>query len=117
MSEYFEERARAWLKSLFGDTNEKRLKALEGYVVRANQLEPEMIKLSDDELKGKTAEFKTKIENYLKGVEDIKLMSDEAPKMPGQLRNTKDKALGEILVQILPDAFAVCREAGKRVLN
>jgi len=117
MSEYFEEKARAWLKSLFGDTNEKRLKALQGYVVRANELEPEMVKLTDDELKGKTAEFKNIIENYLKTVEDVKLIADDTPKMPGQIRSTKDRALGEILLKILPDAFAVCREAGKRVLN
>jgi preprotein translocase subunit SecA len=108
---------RGWLKGLFGDNNDKRLKMLREYVVRANALEPAMMALTDDELRGKTAEFRNMIDNGLKGVEDVRLIPDDAPKMPGQIRSTKDKKLGEILEHILPDAFAVCREAGKRVLN
>src|SRR5215471_7472088 len=117
MSESWEEKARGWLKGLFGDTNEKRLKMLQEHVVRANALEPEIAKLTDDELKGKTAEFKGKIDNYLSGVEDRILIPPDAPKMPGQIRTEKDRALGQILEQILPEAFAVVRETGKRVLN
>ena len=39
MWESFEEKARGWLKTLFGDTNEKRLKLLQGYLETANGLE------------------------------------------------------------------------------
>jgi preprotein translocase subunit SecA len=113
----FEERARAWLKGLFGDTNDKRVKFLQTYVDRANSFEPTISKLTDDELRGKTAEFKQKIDNALQGVEDRKLIPDDAPKMPGQIRTVKDGVLGQVLEQILPEAFAVCREAGKRILN
>jgi len=113
----FEDRTRAWLKGLLGDTNEKRVKFLSAYSVSANTFEPAIEKLTDDELRGKTAEFKQRIENALKGVEDRKLMPDDAPKMPGQIRTVKDGVLGNVLEQILPEAFAVCREAGKRVLN
>lgn len=116
MSE-FEDRARGWLKGLLGDTNEKRVKFLRGYVEQANHFEPLIEKLSDDDLRGKTAEFKNKIENALKDVPNVKLIADDVPKMPGQIRTTQDKQLGVILEQILPEAFAVCREAGKRVLN
>ncbi len=113
----WEDKARAWLKGLFGDTNEKRLKMLEEHVVLANVLEPQIEKLSDEELKGKTAEFRQKIDNYLSDVEDRVLIPPDAPKMPGQIRTEKDRALGQILEQILPEAFAVVRETGKRTLN
>ncbi|PWT96267.1 MAG: hypothetical protein C5B53_10015, partial [Candidatus Melainabacteria bacterium] len=117
MVETWDERARGWIKTLFGDTNEKRLKLLTGYVTAANALEPSLEKLSDEALKGKTGEFKEKIEKALANVADVKLMPDDAPKMPGQFRTQKDKVLSEVLEQILPEAFAVVREAGKRTLG
>ncbi len=113
----WEDRARGWLKGMLGDTNERRVKFLRGFVEQANTFEPTMEKLSDDDLRGKTAEFKNIIENALKEVENVKLIADDVPKMPGQIRTTQDKQLGMILERILPEAFAVCREAGKRVLN
>jgi len=112
-----EDGLKGFLKKLFGDTNEKRVKELQPYVDRANSFEAAMQKLTDEELKGKTAEFKLKIENALKDVPDVRLLPEDAPKMPGQLRTQKDKVLGEILEQILPEAFAVCREASVRVLG
>jgi len=117
MSESWDDRARQWLKGLFGDTNERRLKVLQEYAVRANALEPELEKLSDDQLQGKTAEFRQKIDNALAGVEDIQLIPPDAPKMPGQLRTQKDKVLGQVLERLLPEAFAVVREASKRTLG
>jgi len=117
MTESWDERLRNGLKVLFGDTNEKRVKALEQYVTAANAFEPEMQALSDEALKGKTATFKQHIDNALSSVPDIKLIPDDAPKMPGQLRTQKDKVLGDVLEDILPESFAVVREAAKRVLN
>jgi len=117
MTESWDEKLRNGLKVLFGDTNEKRVKALEQYVTAANAFEPEMQALSDEELKGKTATFKQHIDNALSSVPDIKLIPDDAPKMPGQLRTQKDKVLGQVLEDILPESFAVVREAAKRVLN
>lgn len=117
MSDSWDDKARQWLKGLFGDTNEKRLKGLQAYVERTNVFESELSKLSDDELRGKTAEFRQKIDNALAGVEDIQLIAADAPKMPGQLRTQKDKVLGQVLEKMLPEAFAVCREAGKRTLG
>lgn len=116
MSEW-EDRARGWLKGLLGDTQEKRVKYLRGYVEQANAFEPSIEKLSDDELRGKTAEFKNKIDNALKEVPLQKLIADDVPKMPGQVRTTHDRQLAMILEKIMPEAFAVCREAGKRVLG
>ena len=77
----------ALIKKFVGSKNERELKRLWPIVDRINQLEPEISKLSDEALRGKTAEFK---ERY---------------------------GRGESLDAMLPEAFAVCREAGKRVLG
>lgn len=113
----WDEKGREWLKGLFGDTNERRVKNLEPYVARTASFEEQIKKLSDDELKGKTAEFKQKIENALKDVPDLKLIPDDAPKMPGRFRTQKDKVLASVLDDILPEAFAVVRETGIRALG
>jgi preprotein translocase subunit SecA len=113
----WDERGRQWLRGLFGDTNERRLKDLRPILERANMLEPEMEKLDGEDLKRKTVEFRTKIDNALKDVPDIKLIPDDAPKMPGHVRTQKDKVLGEVLHDIMPEAFAVVRETSKRLLN
>src|SRR5690348_13779285 len=77
----------AIVKKFIGSKNERELKRLWPVVERINQLENGMVKLSDAELRGKTAEFK---ERY---------------------------GRGESLESLLPEAFAVCREAVKRVLG
>ena len=75
------------LTRVFGSRNERLLKQLDRLVVRINALEPELQKLSDEELKAKTPEFQKRV------------------------------AEGEALDKILPEAFAVCREASRRVLG
>lgn len=82
------------LKSLLGDPNERKVKKYKPLVTEINLAEEEIQKLSDDELRGKTAEFKQKLAK-------AKTRADEK----------------EILDEILPEAFAVVREAGKRVLG
>ena len=89
------------LLKLLGDPNEKKVKKILGIIDHINSLEPEFEKLSDDELKAKTAEFKQILANR---------QTSENPKA--------DKILEkEALDKILPEAFATVREAGKRVLN
>jgi preprotein translocase subunit SecA len=75
------------LTSLFGSRNDRVLRQLSKTVVRINALEPEFEKLSDEALRGKTAEFKKRI------------------------------ADGESLDKLLPEAFAVVREGAKRTLG
>jgi len=75
------------IKKVFGSKNERELKRLWPIVDKINAMEAKIATLSDDELRGRTAEFQ---ERYRKG---------------------------ETLESILPEAFAVCREAGKRVLG
>ena len=76
-----------FLKKIFGSRNERLLRQYRATVARINALEPAMEGLSDAQLTAKTAEFK---ERY---------------------------AQGESLDDLLPEAFAVVREAGKRVLG
>jgi preprotein translocase subunit SecA len=75
------------LTSVFGSRNERLLRQLGGIVKKINALEPQMQALSDTELQAKTPEFQQRI------------------------------AKGESLDKILPEAFAVCREASHRVLG
>lgn len=75
------------LKKLFGSKNEREVKRMLKAVQSVNVLEEQMIALSDEQLRDKTGEFKARL------------------------------AKGETLDQILPEAFAVAREAGKRVMG
>lgn len=75
------------LKKLFGSKNEREIKRLLKTVSTVNAFEEKMVALSDEQLRGKTAEFKERL------------------------------AKGETLDQLLPEAFAVAREAGKRVMG
>ena len=72
---------------IFGTYSEKEVKRVMPIVDKINGLEPEISKLSDEELTGKTQEFKKRLNE------------------------------GETLDDILPEAFAVVREASKRVLG
>jgi len=75
------------IKKIVGSKNERELKRIQPLVERINQFEPKVSPLSDDQLRGKTSEFKERIER------------------------------GESLDEVLPEAFAVVREAAKRTLG
>jgi len=75
------------LRKIFGSRNDRLLKRYTQTVRAINSLEPEIEKLSDEDLRAKTEQFKQRF------------------------------AKGETLDQLLPEAFAVVREAGKRALN
>ncbi|HEY4082884.1 MAG TPA: DEAD/DEAH box helicase, partial [Burkholderiaceae bacterium] len=75
------------LTQIFGSRNERLLKQYRRVVLQVNALEPQFESLSDDELRAKTESFKQRVQG------------------------------GESLDQILPEAFAVCREGSKRVLK
>jgi preprotein translocase subunit SecA len=115
--ETWEDKAKTWLRALFGDTQEKKIKFLQDYVHRANSFESVLVKLEDAELQAKTVEFRNRIDNALKNVPDKLLIPADAAKMPGQLRTEKDRVLAGVLDEMLPEVFAVCREASKRVLG
>jgi len=90
-----------WVKRIFGSSSDVFLKMARPIVVEVNDLETQIEKMSDHELKAQTAKFKERITAELKGIED---------------KDERRKAEQEILHQLLPEAFATVREAGKRVL-
>src|SRR5690349_21115599 len=75
------------IKKIVGSKNERELKRLWPIVAKINGLEGQIAALSDEQLRNKTAEFKERLQR------------------------------GESLDAILPEAFAVCREGGKRALG
>jgi preprotein translocase subunit SecA len=77
----------ATLAKVFGTKHDREIKRMRPLVAAINDLEPQLKGLSDDELAAKTAEFKQRVAN------------------------------GAALDDLLIEAFAVCREAGRRVLN
>jgi preprotein translocase subunit SecA len=90
------------LTKIMGDPNERELKKIRPIVARINDLEPELEKLSDEDLRGKTAEFRQLIDAAAEDAEN-----DEE----------RRKQQEEMLDEILPEAFAVVREAGRRALG
>ncbi len=74
-------------KKVFGTPNDRKIKAVQPLITKINNLEPEFQALSDDQIKVKTEEFKTRIKD------------------------------GESLDSLLPEAFANAREAAKRTLG
>ena len=77
----------SFLTKIFGSRNDRLIKQYRKRCVEINKLEPEMTKLTDEELRGKTAEFRDRLSK------------------------------GEDLQHLLPEAFAVVREASRRVLG
>src|SRR5262249_32631300 len=79
-----------------------------------NALESEMQKLSDDQLREKTEEFRRRIQQRLAQLPEE---PEADPERRKQLEQERLQAINEVLSQILVEAFAVVREAGRRVLN
>src|SRR3989441_715857 len=77
-------------------------------------LEPEMQKLSDEQLRARTEEFRARVQERLSHVADE---PDADPDRQKQIDTERNQALKEVLDELLVDAFAVVREAGRRVLN
>jgi preprotein translocase subunit SecA len=90
---------------LFGTPSERRLKGLRSYLERINELEPEMEKLSDEDFPKKTQEFQKQIKAQLELID------------PSLEKEERQKHLNAALWEILPEAFALVREAAKRVLK
>ena len=99
---------------VFGTRNEREIKRLMPRVEAMNALEPEMQKLSDEQLRAKTDEFRRRVQEHVSVIPDE---PDADPDRIKQLEEERSKVLNEALDEILVEAFAVVREAGRRVLN
>jgi len=87
---------------VFGTSNEREIKRILPRVDEINALESAMKQLTDEQLRAKTEEFRQRIRERLDAIEDA---------------DQKDQELKTALDEILPEAFAVVREAGWRVLQ
>jgi preprotein translocase subunit SecA len=102
------------LGKVFGTKNEREIKRMMPRVAAINALEPEMQKLSDEELRAKTDEFRARIQERLGAIaDDTEADSDRQDEIEAERRRVLDQVLDEIL----EETFAVVREAGRRVLN
>ncbi|HEY8181413.1 MAG TPA: preprotein translocase subunit SecA, partial [Thermoanaerobaculia bacterium] len=101
------------LTMIFGSKHERDVKGMLPKVAQINALEPEISKLSDDELRGKTVEFRERLRPV---VEVLDAAKKEVPRDENAITAAKTD-LQEALDDLLPEAFAVCREAAKRTLN
>jgi preprotein translocase subunit SecA len=102
------------LGKVFGTKNEREVKRLLPRVEAINALEPEMQKLSDEQLRAKTDEFRKRIADR---IAQIAGEPDADLERQKEIDEERRKATNEVLDQILEEAFAVAREAGRRVLN
>jgi preprotein translocase subunit SecA len=102
------------LGKVFGTKNEREVKRMLPRVEAISALEPEIKKLSDDQLRAKTDEFRARIQERLGRIADE---ADADPDRRAEIETERYKALQEVLNELLVEAFAVVREAGRRVLN
>ena len=101
------------LTMMFGSKHERDVKAMRPIVAQINALEPQVSALSDDQLRAKTDEFRERLRPAVQAVEEAK---KEVPREENAIKAAQAD-LQAALDELLPEAFAVAREAGKRVLN
>ena len=119
----------SWIKKVVGTKNEREIKRLRPLVQLVNALEPEYQKLTDDELRAKTEQFKNRLQEStaearkeLEEAEagfaslDAEQREEHQERVAGldkQLRQAEADVLGELL----PEAFAAVREASRRSIG
>lgn len=118
-----------FLSKLFGSKSERDIKAIMPLVNQIKEEYSKLTNLSNDELRAKTVEFKSRIAEYLKELDDEiaqlnekgeDAATDMAEKTSlyekvDKLTKDRDKKLEEILLQILPEAFAVVKDTARRL--
>ncbi len=95
-----------FLGKVLGDPQKRKVKQYQPILDRINSLEGEIKRLSDEELRGKTAQFKEQVSQAIAG-----------QNLAGMEIKDRRKVLDVALEPILPEAFAVVREAAQRVLG
>ena len=99
------------LTKIFGTSNERIVKRLMPTVATIGELEPQMQALSHADLRNKTNEFKARIAARLDGIGTGTITDSDEDKSARKL------AEKQVLDELLPEAFAVVREAGRRILG
>ena len=116
-----------FLKNILPSKKDKDIKELQPLVAKINERFENLSSLSDDELRGKTQELKEQIQTHTqeisKEISDLKLEAIETKdidqkegiyKELDQLKESYAEQLEEVLMDILPDAFAVVKETARR---
>lgn len=114
---------------LFGTKSEKDIKAILPYVEATNRIFDSFREISNDELRAKTGEVKARIDEFLsetdKEITKLHRMIDEQPDMDinekeetfaqiDKLEEERNEKLDEVLLEVLPDAFAIVKETTRR---
>lgn len=117
------------ITKIFGNKSDKDIKAIWPIVHQINEEYEKLSELTNDELRGKTDEFKQRIQEYLGDIDnDIQEYRDQMANDPDmhpeekekiyeeldRLEKERDKHLEEILEQLLPEVFAVMKETARR---
>lgn len=117
------------ITSLFGNKSDRDIKAVLPLVGEINTAYSQLQRLSNDELRAKTAEFKARIADFLKDTDaqlaDLRAQAEKLTEAENEqkfalyeqidaLIKTRDKQIEEILGQLLPEAFAVVKETARR---
>ncbi|WP_286743772.1 preprotein translocase subunit SecA [Roseivirga sp. UBA1976] len=117
------------LAKLFGSKSDRDIKEVTPYVEEINKIYTSLAGLSDDELRGKTEELKTRIATDLKSIDDqIAELHDKIQNQPDldiqekeatfeaidKLEEDRNEALEKTLMTILPEAFAIVKETARR---
>ncbi|MBL7788326.1 MAG: preprotein translocase subunit SecA [Chitinophagales bacterium] len=114
-------------KIMGGSKQDKDVKAATPLVIKINEIYQTLSGLSNDQLRAKTAEFKSKIADYVSDIdsaiaefkqkaneEEEVLQKEKYLNKIDELVKEKDKHLEEVLMEILPEAFAVVKETARR---
>jgi preprotein translocase subunit SecA len=118
-----------FLSKLFGSKSERDIKSIQPIVEKIKGEYSKLTNLSHDELRAKTIEFKSRIQEYLKEIDteiaELKTKADdtavdisektEVYEKIDKLNKDRDKKLEEVLADILPEAFAVVKETARRL--
>ena len=117
-----------FLQKIFGDKSGRDLKELRPFVDKVNRAFDQFQSFSNDELRAKTLEFKEKIADNISGekkeIEEIKSQIDQEENIEQKealyeridaLEQTSYEKTEDVLMEILPEAFAVVKETAKRL--
>jgi preprotein translocase subunit SecA len=114
---------------IFGNKSEKDIKAVMPYVDKTNEIFTQLASLSNDDLRNKTVEVKSRIDEHLKSIdeqvaalnkkveEDRSLdihEKDDIFKQVDALEEKRNEELEIVLLEVLPDAFAIVKETARR---
>jgi preprotein translocase subunit SecA len=119
-----------FLKKVFGSKQDRDVKAYDGNIDIINDFAEQYQSLTNDELRNKTLDFRERIKDHLAAIDgEINSMQEQAATEEDiftkeeifaeidKIRKERNEALEEVLLEILPEAFAVVKETARRFSN